>query len=87
MARPIVSTSLGAEGLPVSSGIHLEIADDPTAFAFHVIKLLTDARQARSLAERARALVTEKFTWESAAAEFVRICEECLSRRRKQKAA
>lgn len=78
MARPIVSTSLGAEGLPVSSGIHLEIADDPKAFAFHVVKLLTNARQAKSLAERARALVTEKFTWESAAAEFIRICEEVL---------
>jgi glycosyltransferase involved in cell wall biosynthesis len=87
MARPIVSTSLGAEGLPVSSGIHLEIADDPKAFAFQVVKLLTDPRQARSLAERAREFVTQKFTWESAAAEFVRICEEVLSRSRAQKAA
>jgi len=87
MAKPVVSTSVGAEGLPVANGIHLQIADDPKAFASRVVELLTDGRVARSLAERGRTLVTQKFTWELAAAEFGRICAELLAGKRTRRAA
>ena len=37
---PVVSTSLGAEGLDVEDGVHLLIADDPEQFAAAVVRLL-----------------------------------------------
>ena len=41
-ARPVVSTSLGVEGIPVRNGEHLLIADQPRDFADAVLSLLRD---------------------------------------------
>ena len=65
--RAVVSTSIGAEGLPVEHGRHLLLADDPGAFARSVIALLRDADTRASLAREARALVTERYDWSAAA--------------------
>jgi sugar transferase (PEP-CTERM/EpsH1 system associated) len=65
--RAVVSTSIGAEGLPVEHGRHLLIADDPGAFARSVIALLRNADSRASLAREARALVTERYDWSAAA--------------------
>ena len=42
MAKPVVSTSIGAEGLPVVGGKHLLLADDPATFAETTVRLLGD---------------------------------------------
>ena len=65
--RAVVSTSIGAEGLPVEHGRHLLLADDPGAFARSVIALLRDADTRANLAREARALVTERYDWSAAA--------------------
>ena len=41
---PVVSTSLGAEGLDIKDGVHLLLADDPEEFAAATVRLLGDAR-------------------------------------------
>ncbi|MGH9762267.1 MAG: glycosyltransferase, partial [Blastocatellia bacterium] len=87
MGKPVVSTSVGAEGLPVSNAVHLLLADDPQIFADRVIQVLNDRAAASSLANRARAFVTQNFSWESAAAEFDRICAGVAETQRKSKAA
>jgi sugar transferase (PEP-CTERM/EpsH1 system associated) len=87
MAKPVVSTSVGAEGLPVSDGADVLIADDPLEFADRVIQVLTDTESANRMARRARELVTRNFTWESAAGEFSRVCLDVANRQRKPKAA
>ncbi|MEW6572045.1 MAG: glycosyltransferase family 4 protein [Bacillota bacterium] len=61
--RPVVSTSLGCEGLSVEPGIHLEVADTPSIFAEAVIRLLRDPTRRSSLAENSRHLVKEKYEW------------------------
>jgi glycosyltransferase involved in cell wall biosynthesis len=43
-ARPIVSTALGVEGIPVTDGVELLLADTPGAFAAAVLRLLADRR-------------------------------------------
>lgn len=67
-ARPIVSTSLGVEGIPVRAGEHVLIADDPSSFADAVLSLLRDqassGERSRSLGEAARAFVENQFTWD-----------------------
>ena len=68
MGRAVVSTTIGAEGLPVTPGEHLMIADNPDRFALAVIRLLRDQGLRTSLEQSARRLVVERFDWAAAAA-------------------
>jgi glycosyltransferase involved in cell wall biosynthesis len=49
--RPVVSTTIGAEGLDLTPGLHCLIADDPIDFATKCSQLLTDDGLARRLAD------------------------------------
>ena len=63
LGRPVVSTRVGCEGLEVEDGQHLLVADEPTAFADHVVTLLQDHALRRALTSRARALVEGRYAW------------------------
>ena len=65
MGLPVVSTSVGAEGLEVRDGRELLIADTPADFADAVIRVLTDADLAQKLGLNAQALVQAKYSWDS----------------------
>jgi glycosyltransferase involved in cell wall biosynthesis len=67
---PVVSTSIGAEGLPISNGDHLLIADEPSPFAESCLELLEDEDRRQRLASAAQALVAASFSWEFAAREL-----------------
>jgi glycosyltransferase involved in cell wall biosynthesis len=63
---PVVSTRLGAEGLPYNAGEHLLICDDPGEFA-EAVAFLLEAPEARAqLAEAGRRLYETSFTWDVA---------------------
>lgn len=64
MGLPVVSTSIGAEGLAVKSGEHLLIADTPNDFADAVADILTNREMAAGLGANGRKLVCEKYSWE-----------------------
>lgn len=63
MARglPVVSTSVGCEGIDVEPGTHVLVADTPDAFAGAVLRVLADDDLAATLARNARALVIERY--------------------------
>lgn len=61
--RPVVSTSVGAEGLDVLPDEHLLIADSAEAFARAVATLLEDQELAAQLAFNGRALVESRYGW------------------------
>jgi polysaccharide biosynthesis protein PslH len=63
MAKAVVSTSIGAEGLPVSDGIDILLADDPATFAEAVVRLMRDADRRRFMEQTARRLVVERYDW------------------------
>ena len=63
MERPVISTSLGAEGLEVQPGVNILIADDPAQFARQILWLLSAPQAAASLAKAGRRLVEEKYDW------------------------
>ncbi len=65
-AKPVVSTTLGAEGLAAVDGEHLFLADDPIRFADAVSTLLQSESIRRSIGENARRLYEREFTWETA---------------------
>jgi len=75
MGLPVVSTRIGAEGLPVTDGQDIVLADSPEQIANAAIQLLTDAAAARALGERASRMVRERFGWDRPAAEFDAICQ------------
>ncbi len=58
---PVVSTTLGAEGLDVEDGVHLLVADDPQAFAAATVRLLRDAGLRVRLTEAAHARYLERY--------------------------
>ena len=70
MAKAVVSTTIGAEGLPVRHGSELLLADSPEEFAQSVVMLLGDAAARRKLGTAARELVQTKYSWASVAREF-----------------
>lgn len=63
MAKAVVSTTVGAEGLPVTDGRDVLIADDAAAFARATVRLLRDLGERRRLEQAARTLVAEHFDW------------------------
>ena len=63
MGRPVVTTSLGADGIPLIPGQHALIADTPAAFAEAVLDLLDDPARRTALARQGRAFVEQHFDW------------------------
>jgi len=59
---PVVSTTLGAEGLPTES---LALADTPERFAAAVSTLLTNETERQALAARGLEALNTRFTWEA----------------------
>ncbi len=64
--RPLVATSVAAEGIEIEHGVHALIADGPDAFAGAVVRLLEDRDLAERLAAAGRALVAETLSWNHA---------------------
>ncbi len=87
MGKAVISTTVGAEGLPVRNEEDLLIADDPEEFARAIIRVLRDAPLANRLGENARAAVCAKFGWEAAANCFAEICERVAGQRSRRQAA
>ncbi len=75
MEKAIVSTSVGAEGLPLTHGKELFIADTPESFASAVVDLLRNPSLAKKVGQQARQTVSEKFGWDVVAKRFSEICE------------
>jgi glycosyltransferase involved in cell wall biosynthesis len=64
MERAIVSTTLGAEGIPCESGRHLVHADGPVEFAREVVRLLESPEDRYRMGHAARQWVRENFDWQ-----------------------
>ncbi|MBI4649947.1 glycosyltransferase [Candidatus Desantisbacteria bacterium] len=64
VGKPVVSTSIGCEGLDVFSGENILIADKPEDFAKKVIGLLNDESLRKKIGLSGRKTVKEKYDWE-----------------------
>ena len=70
MAKAVVSTTVGAEGLPVTHGKDIVIADEPAQFAERTVQLVRDAATRRQLETAARRLVVDHYDWSAVAHDF-----------------
>jgi glycosyltransferase involved in cell wall biosynthesis len=76
LGRPVVSTTIGCEGLEVVDGQHLLTADDPRLFADHILHLLADDALWNEVVSRARRLVEDQYGWHSIAQRLIGIYQE-----------
>jgi polysaccharide biosynthesis protein PslH len=78
LGRPVVSTTLGVEGLQLVAGSHYLAADSPDEFAASVVRLSRDYALRRQLADRARSFVEQRFSSYGVARAFEAICRRTL---------
>jgi glycosyltransferase involved in cell wall biosynthesis len=77
--KAVVSTTVGAEGLPCEPGRHLVLADGAAAFASAVVALLRDSERRQAIERDARTLVTERYDWAAVAGDFERALVDTTS--------
>ncbi len=82
---PVVSTTIGAEGLPLENDKHILIGDSPEAFAQATIRALTDNGLCVALGKQGGDFVREKFSAAAVAREFAAICHETVTRVKSKK--
>jgi glycosyltransferase involved in cell wall biosynthesis len=73
---PVVSTSIGAEGLDVRHPENIRLADSPEAFAAACCELLESAGERERQASAAWNMVAERFSWKQVADRFEQILEQ-----------
>ena len=80
---PVVSTTIGAEGLAHRGSDYLELADDAESFADRVCGLLADPVRSRAMARRARREVEQNWDMAVVAAKLERHYRDVLEAKAK----
>ncbi len=65
MSLPVVSTTIGSQGLSVESGKNLFIADSADDFKIKILLLLKNKEKAMEVGAAGRRLVEEKYSWQT----------------------
>jgi len=81
MGKPMVSTSLGCEGIGVAAGEHLLVADGPVAFAAAVRRVLDRPELGRRLGRAGRELVVAGYSWQHSAQRLAELFEAVTTQR------
>ncbi len=79
LGRPVVSTSLGCEGLHVVDRKHLHIADTAQDFAQCIIQLLSDQAECETLINNARQLVESHYDWKIIGQKLLKVYKDTES--------
>ena len=77
MGKATVSTTVGAEGLDVTHGKDIILADDPKAFADSIVKFLQDDNARRSF-EAAAAATARQYDWSVITQRFVEVLQQTI---------
>ncbi len=77
---PIVSTTIGAEGVELRPGENIIIADDPDVFSEAIVNLLRNKQLANSLSENGRSWVVENYNWQRVYQKIGRVYQELLQK-------
>jgi sugar transferase (PEP-CTERM/EpsH1 system associated) len=71
---PVVSTTVGAQGLDVRDGEDLMLADDPQEFVRKCVQVLRDPDLRTRMADRGRTLAEQKYSWQRMGERFAEFC-------------
>jgi polysaccharide biosynthesis protein PslH len=78
LTRPIVSTTIGAEGFAVRSGQELLLADTPENFADAVVQLLNDSARAAAIGQAGLAFAQAHYDWSAIIPKVERVYEKVM---------
>ena len=70
MGTPVVSTTIGAQGLELAHGDDILLADTVEAFADETVRILTDTALRQRVTERGLATAVSRFSWQRRGREF-----------------
>ncbi len=73
---PVVTTTIGSQGIETTNGKDIVIADTPEQMADGVVKLLTDMKYYKKIVANAKQLIKEKYDWQVIASDLSKIYEE-----------
>ena len=76
MACPVVTTSVGAAGFPIESGVEALIADNARAFETSIHRLLSSVDLRRQMGARGREMICRQFNWGRIASELLSLVEK-----------
>ncbi|MBU1694485.1 MAG: glycosyltransferase family 4 protein [Verrucomicrobia bacterium] len=76
---PVVSTTLGAEGIPIQMGDDGFLADTAEIMAQYAGLLLEDESLRASVSAQARAMVSERFSWERGVDQLEHVLQETVA--------
>jgi glycosyltransferase involved in cell wall biosynthesis len=77
MGKALVATTIGAEGLDVTSGENCILADDPRSFGDSILTLLMDV-QLRRKYEKAAAALAARYDWSNIARQFEYVLQQAI---------
>ncbi|HKC05072.1 MAG TPA: glycosyltransferase family 4 protein, partial [Patescibacteria group bacterium] len=78
---PLITTSVGAEGLGATNGKNIIVQNEPVSLAKATLEIIDSEEKAREIANNARRLVEEKFSWYKMSEYLDRIYEETSNRK------
>jgi glycosyltransferase involved in cell wall biosynthesis len=79
LGRPVVSTRLGAEGIPASDGENIILADRPEEFVKGITDLMDNSMLYQKIQVNARKLMEENYAWEKGVARLEAVLEDMMS--------
>lgn len=80
MGIPVVTTSIGAEGLYAKDREHFLVADTPAEMKTAVLSIMNDRTQAEQLSRKGRALVESGYSWDGMLSAYRELIEGVLDR-------
>lgn len=75
---PVISTTIGAEGLDAVDGRHMLLRDTPDAFAAAILELLDNPQQGAAIGQAGREWVKQHHAWEHSAAQIQRAYDQII---------
>jgi glycosyltransferase involved in cell wall biosynthesis len=82
LGRPVVSTRLGAEGIPASDGENLILADSPDDFVKGIADLIKNPDLYKRIQNSARKLMEDRYAWDKGVARLEEVLEDMMHRRK-----
>lgn len=79
LGRPVISTSIGCEGLDVVDGHHLLVWDDAQQFVEKTLCLLSDRKLYKRIVKEPRQLVVARYGWDAIAEQLLNVYSEITS--------
>jgi sugar transferase (PEP-CTERM/EpsH1 system associated) len=84
-AKPVVSTKLGAEGLPLANEKNCFMEDEPQAMADTILHVIDNRQMRQKIGNAARQLVENKHDWSIIARQFSAACQKIISEAQRQR--